>query len=310
MTQQSLSDLQAELAEIRQKVANLEAKQDNSKPTTNSARRRGFSKSLIFGLLALMGGLLLISTVLYGQGANPFALFIDKDGNVGIGTTEPKATLDVAGHLNVSDSATLSNAAITGSLMTRGNVGIGTVSPKANLDVQQGVRTGAHPDAVKGLYVTGDLGPDSGVEFRHSNGTQGIGFGYNTIYATGGNTAQDLNLKPRGNGLVNVQGPLKIKQGWVPAVPWQNVKIRFGYKVLDFLPSGFQTLTLAHGEQFQNRDTYFVIANVSELHEKVGADVYTTYESHPISGTEFIVRWSRTGGRTRQVVINWMVIGY
>jgi hypothetical protein len=69
-------------------------------------------------------------------------------------------------------------------------------------------------------------------------------------------------------------------------------------------------MTLAHGEQFQNRDTYFVIANVSELHEKVGADVYTTYESHPISGTEFIVRWSRTGGRTRQVVINWMVIGY
>jgi len=42
------------------------------------------------------------------------------------------------------------------------------------------------PAAVKGLYVTGDFGQDAdGVEFRHSNGTQGIGFGFNTIYATG-----------------------------------------------------------------------------------------------------------------------------
>ena len=186
MTQQSLSDLQAELAEIRQKVANLEAKQDNSKPTTNSARRRGFSKSLIFGLLALMGGLLLISTVLYGQGANPFALFIDKDGNVGIGTTEPKATLDVAGHLNVSDSATLSNAAITGSLMTRGNVGIGTVSPKANLDVQQGVRTGAHPDAVKGLYVTGDPGGvDDNAKVGRLSIRIGLGWAKSHFFTTG-----------------------------------------------------------------------------------------------------------------------------
>lgn len=90
------------------------------------------------------------------------------------------------------------------------DLGVGTTTPRARLDVQQGDRTLVHPNSVKGLYVTGDFAPDNGVEFRHSNGTQGIGFGYNTIYATGGNASQDLNLKARGAGKVNVQGPLVV----------------------------------------------------------------------------------------------------
>src|SRR6185436_10145973 len=65
--------------------------------------------------------------------------------------------------------------------------------------------------SIKSLYVTGDFTQDNGVEFRHSNGTQGIGFGYNTIYATGGNANQDLGLKPRGNGRVNILGLLNMR---------------------------------------------------------------------------------------------------
>jgi microcystin-dependent protein len=59
------------------------------------------------------------------------------------------------------------------------------------------------------IYVTGALGDASGIEFRHSNGSQGIGFGYNTMYATGSNADQNLNLKPRGAGKVIVQGSLE-----------------------------------------------------------------------------------------------------
>ena len=66
------------------------------------------------------------------------------------------------------------------------NVGIGTVDPKGCLDVQADPRTGTHPTN-RILYVTGDSQEADGIEFRHSNGTQGIGFGYNTIYATGSN---------------------------------------------------------------------------------------------------------------------------
>ncbi len=92
-----------------------------------------------------------------------------------------------------------------------GKVGLGTSVPNAKLDILSEARSGTHPTAIMGLYVTGPLGPDNtGVEFRHSNGTQGIGFGYNTIYATGSAIDQDLGLKPRGAGKVVIAGPLKV----------------------------------------------------------------------------------------------------
>jgi hypothetical protein len=91
-----------------------------------------------------------------------------------------------------------------------GNVGIGT-NPVASLDIASASRTGTHPTAVKGLYITGDFNADNdGVEFRHSNGTQGIGFGFNTIYAAGSNPNQDLQLKPKGTGEVKVAGSLSV----------------------------------------------------------------------------------------------------
>ncbi|MFN9179913.1 MAG: hypothetical protein ACK6A9_15750 [Dolichospermum sp.] len=95
---------------------------------------------------------------------------------------------------------------------TSNNVGIGsTVNPIARLDISSASRTGTHPTAVKGLYITGDFNGDSdGVEFRHSNGSQGIGFGFNTIYAAGSNANQDLSLKPKGTGQVTVSGNLKV----------------------------------------------------------------------------------------------------
>jgi hypothetical protein len=92
------------------------------------------------------------------------------------------------------------------------NVGIGsTINPVARLDIASAARTGTHPTAVKGLYITGDFNSDNdGVEFRHSNGTQGIGFGFNTIYAAGSNANQDLGLKPKGTGEVKVAGNLSV----------------------------------------------------------------------------------------------------
>ena len=88
-----------------------------------------------------------------------------------------------------------------GNVWITGNVGIGTTAPVSRLDIFQAPRTdpGNHPKAVKGLYLTGDFGSASdGVEFRHSNGSQGIGFGFNSIYAAGNNANQDLNLMPKG----------------------------------------------------------------------------------------------------------------
>ncbi len=96
------------------------------------------------------------------------------------------------------------------------NVGIGTIDPHGTLDVQANPRTGTHPTN-RIMYVTGDSQEADGIEFRHSNGTQGIGFGYNTIYATGSNADQDLKLAPRGQGSV-VVGPVKLQTSGSTAV--------------------------------------------------------------------------------------------
>jgi hypothetical protein len=118
-------------------------------------------------------------------------------------------------------------------LIPSGNVGIGIIEPLNKLDVQAAPRSGNHP-ANGIMYVTGNSGEDQGIEFRHTNGTQGIGFGYNTIYATGSNVDQDLRLKAMGKGKVVVLGDLAVNgrigaanhQGWTDAillngwVPW------------------------------------------------------------------------------------------
>ncbi len=74
------------------------------------------------------------------------------------------------------------------------------------------------------LYVTADSDPaGKGVEFRHSNGTQGIGFGYNTIYATGTIPDQDLVLKARGTGSVRIIGTVEAKDfAAIEANPLRN----------------------------------------------------------------------------------------
>jgi hypothetical protein len=69
------------------------------------------------------------------------------------------------------------------------------------LDVQSAARQngGNHPTGLA-LYVTAESeSGGKGVEFRHSNGSQGIGFGYNTIYATGTLADQPLYLRARGH---------------------------------------------------------------------------------------------------------------
>jgi hypothetical protein len=80
------------------------------------------------------------------------------------------------------------------------------------VDISQGARTAGSqnpPSHTPPLYITGNIGSASeGVEFRHFNQSQGIGFGYNTIYATGHASGgdQDLSLKAYGSGVVRLDG--------------------------------------------------------------------------------------------------------
>ena len=88
---------------------------------------------------------------------------------------------------------------------TAGEFGI-NVEPMSGLDINHGyARTGSHA-INRPMYITGPIGASSnGIEFRHYNATQGIGFGYNTIYATGTNSSQALNFQSRGTGNISLK---------------------------------------------------------------------------------------------------------
>jgi hypothetical protein len=93
--------------------------------------------------------------------ANTSLLYVRNDGNVGIGTTTPEATLDIRGNLRVGDGAG-STRLIAGStyfglrdnsgadrltiLQSNGNVGIGTTTPAAKLAINGGLHVGGDSD--------------------------------------------------------------------------------------------------------------------------------------------------------------------
>ena len=58
-----------------------------------------------------------------------------------------------------------------------------------------------------------------GIEFMHTNGTQGIGLGYNTVYATGTSADVPLKLQAKGTqsiilkGNVDVDGNINLPRG-------------------------------------------------------------------------------------------------
>ena len=115
--------------------------------------------------------------------------------------------------VNRSGDTITGNLTINGALNTIGNVGIGTANPQAALTIQKDGTDAGASAANRPLFVSGNLpngrdGSGGGIEFRHDNLTEGIGFGFNTIYATGSNPNQDLALQSRGTAalLLNPTG--------------------------------------------------------------------------------------------------------
>jgi hypothetical protein len=91
-TAEAAASLQAEVEELWRRLAALEAGAPR-----HAARSRPTAKRLA---LLVAGAVLACATVVFGQGAVE-ALFVSKDGNVGVGTSIPKVKLDVNGSLHV-----------------------------------------------------------------------------------------------------------------------------------------------------------------------------------------------------------------
>lgn len=90
----------------------------------------------------------------------------------------------------------------------------GPVTVSNNVRIQAGPTSNATEASGKPLFVSGNVADGTsgqgGVEFRHDNLSQGVGIGYNTVYATGSNPNQPLNLVGRGSEPVVVLGNLRV----------------------------------------------------------------------------------------------------
>ena len=93
-----------------------------------------------------------------------------------------------------------------------GRWGVNMLSPTNWLDTFDGVaRTGTHATG-RALYATFNGAEYSNgiAEFRHTNGTQGVGIGYAGLYACGANPDQEFHIIAKGTGLINLRSATRL----------------------------------------------------------------------------------------------------
>jgi hypothetical protein len=178
---------------------------------------------------------------------NP-ALFINQNGNVGVGTTDAHYKLQINGDLHMDgntiyfhkgwwdksafinwnlkddfnkvDDDKLALAGFGGVKlgdMSRYNIFFpiiraGFSTKRAVVDIMTALRTDSanHPNGQLSMYVTGDMNEvGHGVEFRNNDGLEGIGFTKRMIYGVGAN--QSLDFKTAGTGDLNFRAGGQVK---------------------------------------------------------------------------------------------------
>ena len=146
------------------------------------------------------------------------AIYIDANGNVGIGTTSPNYTLDVNGNINFtgtlyqngnpygggSSAWSTSGANI---YYNNGNVGIGTTSPEKKLEINGGDIMITKADAR--LFVGwGDNGINSGLQLEGGNTTvQTINFRGSRLRIYSSGNGEKISFLSNGNVGIGTTSP-------------------------------------------------------------------------------------------------------
>jgi len=168
----------------------------HNKKSTATEHQKKFRKAVSYALISLLGILLLGGGFQTGQSSDD-ALFIDKNGRVGIGTTTPEAELEVAGSTKISGSVGINRApaddqhlaiqpledhiplnvtdpagtkkwltvtAVGDVIMNGGNVGIGTTDPGAKLEVSGNTKLNGNVIMDGGNVGIGTASPEARLE--------------------------------------------------------------------------------------------------------------------------------------------------
>lgn len=209
MTQQPLSpveQLEQQLAALQKRVAQLEAQ--NQRRTLFARISQRPVAALAFAAVVALSG-----TVAFAASGNcpngmPYCFSANTPAvasEINMNFAQLKEWLEQK--VGTSGSA---NITITGSTTMAAVSNTGAHVSFGESRIQQGGTSNASAAAGKGLFVSSSsadgIGNTGGIaEFRHDNLTQGVGIGYNTIYATGSATNQDIGLKAAGNGNIQLR---------------------------------------------------------------------------------------------------------
>ncbi|HEY0375784.1 MAG TPA: tail fiber domain-containing protein [Pyrinomonadaceae bacterium] len=249
-TKAELSPAQSQTLNARRKAQKIEAEGNIESLTV---LRQGKDRSAVVaahdgesGQLTSTSGALTLRTGDFFAGKEREQMRVTPDGRVGIGTTEPQATLDVAGTIQARDgirfgdgsvltsanalkgtngglvigaptagtTANISGAGTTGRIVkwTNGPTGVAGDSVITELNGNVGIGT-ATPNSE--LHVMGsiELGNETGVGVNPTitNPSRTAGFAQVQFYpATGANVAQSFSVVPRGTGQPNNRAQFTI----------------------------------------------------------------------------------------------------
>ncbi len=208
-TSSAASQLQAEIDEMRRRLAALEAR---APAIGRKEHWRATPKRLALMIAGLMvGG----ATIVFGQSAVD-SLFVSKNGNVGIGTTTPANKLsvvgnaDFSGNVAVGASTPANKLSVTGNADFSGNVGIGTTAPAAKLDIKD--RIALQDAGGRNYFKDVERNDGKGLRVGAVWGQYGV-FAETGLGALGGKdgvTLQNGGLKIDSAGVVSTGSDLSI----------------------------------------------------------------------------------------------------
>jgi hypothetical protein len=201
-----LTQLRTELDSLRARTADLERARQETLRRKRTAMRFGL---VAVGLAALLGSGAAVAANGNCPNNLPFCFVADQPAlasQVNHNFSQLKEWLEQKVGAVGTATVTVSTLSVGGGLSVTGASGA--------IRVQSGGTSNVSTASGKAFFLSSNMGDgqaaNGGFEIRQDNLTQGVGIGFNTVYAAGSNPDQPLYLKGRGASPVSVVGNFEV----------------------------------------------------------------------------------------------------